>query len=59
MNAKIDRCRYNNNNNNLVFYIALFLKDQSAVISLPLVNHQNQVASFRRAAMKARLLIST
>ena len=43
-------------NNILYFYIALFL---SAVILLSLVNYQNHVASFRRAAMKVRLPIST
>ena len=42
-----------------VFYVTLFLKDQSAVISLLLVNHQNHVTSFRCAAMKPRLPIST
>ena len=37
----------------------LFLTDQSAVISLPLVNHHNHVASLRRAPMKAWPPIST
>ena len=39
--------------------IIFFLKNQSSVISLPLLNHKNHVASIRRAAMKARLPIST
>ena len=50
--------RTNNNNNNNIWnlYSAFCRGIQSAVILLPLVNHQNHVASFRCATMKAHCL---
>ena len=44
------------NNNNMKYLYSAFSEDQSAVISLLLVNHQNHVASLKYAAMKALCL---